>query len=144
MTSTRRRTLYVLWGLVLVGALAVGYILLTPSLFGASVTEVYVLNESGVAANYPENLSVGETGTVIVGVSNDHSERRIYTVVVALGDRTVDRYAIELGAREADERRVSFTPEEPGRTEFRVAVYDGSTSRGDPGWTVGFPVNVRP
>lgn len=142
MTSSRRRALFALWGLVLVGALAVGYVLLTPSLFGASVTELYVLDESGVAANYPDDLAVGETGTVIVGVSNDRSERRTYTVVVSLGDRTVRRYRVELDAREVDERPVSFTPEEPGRTELRVALHEGEVAEGAPGWTVTLPVDV--
>lgn len=142
MTRSRRHLL-ALWALVVVGLLAVGYVVATPSLFAASVTELYLLNESGVAADYPDNLTVDETGTVVVGVSNDRPEARTYTVVVTFGDRTVERYGLELGSREVHERSVSFTPAEPGRAELRVALYEGESTEGRPGWSVRLPVEVR-
>lgn len=149
MTPTNRRRLrYALWLSVLLGVVAVGYIAATPAFYADDVTELYVLNESGVAADYPDNLTVGETGTVIVGVNNERPRARTYTVVVRLDDAVVERYVLELGRFESDERAVSFTPQSPGVTNFTVGLYrgtfdaDGPDDGNKPGWTVGFRVTV--
>lgn len=142
MTDSRRG-IVALWLLVGVAALAVTYIATSPALFAASVTEVYVLNERGVAADYPDELAVGDYGTVLVGVHNDRPNGRSYTVVVSFADRTVDRYVVDLDPGERDERWVSFRPRQTGSYEFRVAVYSGDREGGDPRWEVGFPVVVE-
>lgn len=141
--TDRRRLRRALWLLVVLSLVAVGYIAATPAFFTDDVTELYVLNESGVAADYPDNLTVGETGTVVVGVNNDRTRARTYTVVARFDDRVVERYVLELGRFESDERPVSFTPQSPGRSQFSVALYEGTNTSGDPGWTVRFPVTVR-
>lgn len=143
MSPDRTGLLVALWLLVGVGVLGVGYLAVNPSPSAAEVTELYLLNESGVAADYPDELDVGETGTVVVGVHNDRPAERTYTVVVRLGDRVVEEYRLALGARERDQRQVSFTPEREGETSLVVELYEGSTAAGEPGWRVRLPVEVR-
>lgn len=139
----RKDLLVALWLLVGVGALGVGYLAVNPSSSAADVTELYLLNESGVAADYPDELAVGETGTVVVGVHNDRPAERTYTVVVRLGDRVLEDYGLSLDARERDQRQVSFTPERDGGTSLVVELYEGRTTAGEPGWRVRLPVDVQ-
>lgn len=72
---------------VLVAAGSVGFALATPSPTEAT-TAFYLLTENDdgelVTSDYPEELSVGEAATLIVGVDNDEFERVDYTVVVQL------------------------------------------------------------
>lgn len=137
-----RRLPGALWVLVLLAFVAVAVIAASPHLFAASVTEVYLLNESGVAADYPDDLAVDETGTVVVGVHNDRPTPRSYTVEVTFGDRTVERYGLDLGSRQRDERRVSFTPRRNGTHRLRARVYRGTGVEGAAGWSVELPVVV--
>lgn len=48
-------------------------------------TEFYVLGESGKADDYPTNLTVDETGTVTLGVTNYEQAMLNYTLAIGLG-----------------------------------------------------------
>ena len=49
---------------------------------GERFTEFYILGPDGKAEGYPTNLSVGENGTVIVGIANHEHKPMNYTVEV--------------------------------------------------------------
>lgn len=72
---------------ILLAAASVTYAVAVPKQ-GESFTEFYLLteNESGelVAADYPTNFTVGESRSLVIGVSNHEHERTNYTVVVQL------------------------------------------------------------
>ncbi len=56
---------------------------------GEAFTEFYILGPDGTASDYPNNLTVGEEGEVIVGIVN-HEQREVnYTVEVWLVNATL-------------------------------------------------------
>ena len=57
------------------------YVIVTPH-NGERFTEFYILGPDGKAEGYPTNLSVGENGTVIVGIANHEHKPMNYTVEV--------------------------------------------------------------
>ena len=59
------------------------YVVLTPRP-GETFTEFYVVGPGGKASSYPTNLTVNETGSVILGVVNHESATGNYTVRVDL------------------------------------------------------------
>ncbi len=55
---------------------------------GEQFTEFYVLDQEGKTVNYPNNLTVGEPGEVIIGIAN-HEQRSVnYTIEVWLVNAT--------------------------------------------------------
>jgi len=59
------------------------YVIVTPH-NGERFTEFYILGPSGKAEGYPTELSVGESGTVILGIANHEQREMNYTVEVWL------------------------------------------------------------
>lgn len=92
-------------------------------------TEFYVLGEDGKAANYPKNLSVGETGTVVVGIENHEHRRMTYTMVVSFGHDTVATRTLEIAAERGWTDNVTFTASTPGTHKLSFNLYEG----GEPG-----------
>ena len=107
-----------------------------------SYSEFYLLAEDGRAEDYPTNLTVGETGRLLVGVSNHEHDDQTYTVTVVFGDRTVATRTLSIEADRTAERRVSFSPTEPGRERLRFLLYRGSDSSGEPYRRLRLVVNV--
>ena len=66
----------------IIGAIGVlGYVIANPKV-GENFTEFYILGEQGQAANYPEEIILGESATVIVGIINHEQEEARYRVEV--------------------------------------------------------------
>ncbi|MEM2922054.1 MAG: DUF1616 domain-containing protein [Candidatus Bathyarchaeia archaeon] len=114
---------------VLVGCLvaAVGgtiYIAVTPHV-GERFTEFYILGPSGKAYGYPTNLTLGESGLVIIGVVNHEYEDVSYRVVVSLGNETVGVVEdIALRHEESWQREFTFTPRTVGeRMRLQFLLY---------------------
>lgn len=105
-------------------------------------TEFYVLGPDGTASDYPTDLSVGESGTVIVGVTNHEHEVVSYTVVMALGDQTIRESSVQLEDEETWEGDISFTARDPGRQQLRLELYQGDSPSGDPYRSLRLWVNV--
>ncbi|WP_254538294.1 DUF1616 domain-containing protein [Halomarina litorea] len=117
------------WALAAVLALSVvGVVALAAAPLEPSdpYTEFYVLGENGTA-EYPTNLSVGEAGTVVVGVDNHEQESVTYEVVAVLGEREVDRRSVTVGDDETWRGTVEVTPREAGETELRFLLYRGGS-----------------
>lgn len=121
----------VVFVLSLVGA---AYVAVTPQETGNPFTELYVLNESGVAADYDTNLTVGEEGSVTVGVANREHQRMEYTLFVRARDATLARHAFTLADEESWRRNVTYSFEDPGTVDLRFTLYRGSVAEptGDP------------
>jgi len=75
-------------GVVVVGGVAV-YLFLAPKT-GEKFTEFYLLGSNGQLADYPTNLTLGENGTVVLGVVNHEGENVTYKIVITLDNQTVD------------------------------------------------------
>lgn len=97
--------------------LAVGftiYIASTPPV-GERFTEFYILGPSGKADGYPTNLTLGESGTVILGVVNHEYEDVSYRIVVRLENRTIGTIDnVRLKHEAVWEENYTFVPEKIG------------------------------
>lgn len=115
MKSRVNRILTVVLFACLVVAVGVTvYIVVTPHV-GERFTEFYLLGPSGKAYGYPTNLTVGESGTVIIGVVNHEYENVSYRVVVVFDNETVGVIdGIMLEHEEVWERNFTFTAEKAG------------------------------
>lgn len=116
--------------LVLLGAFgALGYIIATPKV-GEEFTEFYLLGAEGRAADYPEELVVGEEGKVIVGVVNQEHEAASYRLEVRVGgvkNNEMEPIVLEHGGKWEGE--VGFTPGVAGKNqkvEFLLFKDDGA------------------
>jgi uncharacterized membrane protein len=128
---------------LLLAVSSVGYAVLVPK-SGESFSEFYLLteNESGalVAADYPQNFTVGQSKPVIVGIGNNEHERVEYSVVVELQrvsiqnnsttvreSRTLDRFSRTIPANESANWTHDVTPTLTGeRLRLTYLLYRGS------------------
>lgn len=101
------------------------YLALTPQAATDPYTEFYVLGPEGNASGYPTNLSVGETGSFIIGVVNQEQQPTTYTVRVLLGDETLDERTVALDDAERWEKQISITPQSEGRHRLWIRLYLG-------------------
>ena len=80
---------------------------------GERFTEFYVLGSDGKIENYPTNLTLGEGGTVILGVVNHEYEEVAYRIVIKLDNETIGSIDdITLNHEMKWEEKYAFTPEE--------------------------------
>jgi len=68
---------------IVVASGTLAYVVLTPRP-GETFTQFYVLGPGGTASGYPTNLTVNETGRVILGIVNQEAAMVSYTVRVDL------------------------------------------------------------
>ncbi len=96
-----------------IGTLA--YVIITPKA-GEKFTEFYVLGLDGKADNYPDELTVGEEGKVILGIVNhEHEDGLTYRVEILIdgeGNSTIRPPALDHDQKWESE--VSFIPQELG------------------------------
>jgi uncharacterized membrane protein len=117
---------------VIAGVTGVVYVSGQPSETTEPYTEFYALGSDGKAGNYPTNLTVGETGTITVGITNhEHGEER-YTVVLEFGDRSVDSRRVTVRDGGTWEGRFEFTATPPGRHRLSMDLYRGTEPSGEP------------
>jgi uncharacterized membrane protein len=132
-------------GVTLVVALLVIIVFaIAPIGTGDTYTEFYVLGPNGTASDYPENVTVGETATVRVGIGNSESRRQTYTLVIRTNETTFLTREITLDREEQWEEPVSFSFDSPGRKRLRLELYLGETTDGDPYRNLRLFVEVRP
>ncbi|MCJ7743054.1 MAG: DUF1616 domain-containing protein [Dehalococcoidales bacterium] len=120
--NTADKVLSIVLIVAVLGAIGtVGYALVRPKV-GENLTEFYVLDIEGKAANYPRQLAVGQEGKVIVGIVNSEHEVVSYRLEVMIdGVVNNDIGGIVLEQDEKWEQEVSFIPQKAGenqRVEF--------------------------
>lgn len=104
-------------------------------------TELYVLNEQGHAANYPSNLTVGERGTIIVGIENHEHQTKTYTLVVEHGGEKVSEREVDVERGATWRGTVTFSFDAPGTKRLQLFLYRGMPS-GEPYREVYIQVHV--
>jgi len=99
-----------------IGTLA--YAIVTPKQ-GEKFTEFYVLGPNGQAEGYPTELSMGETGKVILGVVNHEGEDNlVYNVELSIdGELKQVTGPLTLADEEKWEEEVSFIPDKMGENQ---------------------------
>lgn len=113
---------------VFVFLIGVAYITLTPQETTEPYTEFYVLGSAGEASGYPTNLTVGETGTVIVGITNHEQRSVTYTVLLRLDDEPIESRTVTVDRGQTWEDRFSFAPESEGRKKLWIVLYKGQST----------------
>ncbi len=92
------------------------YIVATPQQ-GEQFTEFYILGPDGMASDYPTNLTVGESGNLIIGVVNREYDLVNYRLEVRLNDILIDQQNLTLEHEEKWEEEFSFTANNPGANQ---------------------------
>lgn len=105
-------------------------------------TEFYLLNLEGEAGNYPQDLKVGEEGTVLVSIVNHEKETASYELKVLIdGVQNYRLDAIQLASEEKWEQAVGFVPDKTGdrqKVEFLLFKFGQS----EPYLTLHLWINV--
>ncbi|MGZ7118723.1 MAG: DUF1616 domain-containing protein [Methanobacterium sp.] len=94
--------------ILIIAVAATVYIILNPSP-GEKFTEFYILGPDGKAGNYPTNLTVNQTGSLIVGIVNHEQANITYNLVIKLNNNTLKNENISLLYNEKKEIPFSFT-----------------------------------
>ena len=98
------------------------YVIATPKV-GERFTEFYILGREGQAEHYPEALSVGEEGVVLLGIVNHEGEQTNYRVRLEMdgeeaglvvGGEAKDMLLVTLAHEEKWEGEVGFIPQKAG------------------------------
>lgn len=122
------KSLSVILVIAILGSLCVlGYVIAVPKA-SESFTEFYILGSEGKAENYPEQLTLGETGRVIVGIINHENTQLNYRIEVLIDNQESGEMGpISLIDGEKWESEMTFTPRVPGdsqKVEFQLFKED--------------------
>jgi len=128
---------------ILVVGVTIAYVATTPKV-GERFTEFYVLGPEGKAENYPTNLTLGESGTVILGVVNHEYEDVTYRILVRLDNETIATIdGIRLAHGEKWEQSFTFTPQKTGENmKLEFLLYREGLE--EPYRTLHIWITVRP
>ena len=126
--TTARLNTVITWALavMLIVALAgVVYVSMTPGAEADPYTEFYILGPDGNASDYPTNLSTGESGELVGGITNNEHQSMTYTVVLLLDNESVTEQTVEVADGETWEGELRFTPEDAGVKRLDILLYAG-------------------
>lgn len=101
---------------ILLSVATLVYVVVTPK-EGEHFTEFYLLGQGGKADNYPTNYTLGDNGTVIVGVVNHEYRPVNYTMQVKLENRSLPEniQQIKLDNNETWENPITLNPPFEGK-----------------------------
>jgi uncharacterized membrane protein len=120
-----------------------GYVMATPQI-GEKYTEFYILGVNGKAEGYPQDLTLGQEGVVIVGIINHEQQNTTYHVTVKI-EGTLDRETepVSLKDQEKWEKKVAFKPGSAGADQkVEFLLYKNSDS--EPSDNLHLWINVKP
>lgn len=132
----------VLVATVLVAMFSVGYVFAVPQ-HGEQFTDLRVMTESVdgelTLGNYPDEIDVGESTELIIGIDNMEGQQQAYTVVVTAeqiiqNDGSVttvdaaelDRFEVTLNDGQQRLQPQTITPESSGEIRINYYLYQGS------------------
>jgi uncharacterized membrane protein len=98
---------------------------------GEPFTEFYLLGSNGKLADYPLNLTLGEKGTVTLGIVNHENGKVTYQINVGFNDRTIDKFEnIQLDSEAAWNQTYTFTPQTAGdKLKLEFQLYKEGTAQ---------------
>ena len=115
-TSRLNRVLAIVLSAFILGIIGtLAYVIVTPKA-GEKFTEFYVLGLDDKAENYPQELTVGNEGNVILGIFNHEQESdMVYRIEIVMdGEINNTIGPIALANEEKWQSEVSFTPRKVG------------------------------
>ena len=111
---------------------------------GERFTEFYLLWSSGILADYPANLTLGESGLVTVGITNREQQNMTYRIACMLDNQTLGNiYNIQLSSGVNWSQNYTFTPKETGdKLKLEFTLYREDLA--EPYRSLQLWVTVRP
>lgn len=97
-------------------AIGITYYAVTPKI-GDKFTEFYVLGPSGKAENYPTELKLGSTVTLLTGVVNHEHSPINYTLQIIFDNNILSSEELILNHNETWEKNITFVPYKKGNDE---------------------------
>jgi uncharacterized membrane protein len=106
---------------VIIAVSAVVYITFLPQT-GDRYTEFYIFDENRTTEDYPKDLTIGESGSVVVGIFSHEQKRTTYFVEIKLLNMTGERANLTL-------KQYKFTLEHDkfNETMFNFSINDNGT-----------------
>lgn len=104
---------YILIAVLLVAIATVVYIIIKPSA-SEKFTEFYILGPEGKAGNYPNNLTFGESGDLIIGIVNHEGISTNYLLVVQMNGVILKKETLNLNNKEKRDLRFTFQSNQYG------------------------------
>ncbi len=125
MSSTDKVMALIIAIAIIIGAGMLIYIATHPS--KEQYTELYLLDENGTTDNYPSNLSVNESGSIIIVVVCHEQQTTDYTTVITLMpesgvNRTLAEYNLTLADEEEWQQVFNFSVNESGKYKLDVGL----------------------
>lgn len=113
---------------------------------GEPFTEFYILGPDRIAENYPTNYTLGDSGTVVVGITNHEYRTTDYTMEIRLENRSLplpeNQKHISLDHNVSWEEPVIFTPPVEGKNMKLEFLLFNETEKSVPYRNVYLWVNV--
>lgn len=127
MRVTGTDVLSTLLGITLLVAIVgvVGITVVQPALTPA-YTEFYILGANETATDYPSNLSVGESGTLVVGIENHEHRTMNYLLVVNAHGQTRTQRQLTVDPNDHVREEISFAFSSTGEKTVTFNLYQGS------------------
>ncbi|MTK64956.1 MAG: DUF1616 domain-containing protein [Methanobacterium sp.] len=98
------------------------YIILKPKQ-GESFTEFYILGPNGKASDYPTNLTIGQNGSVIIGIVNHEYQTENYELVISSNGTVMNQQNITLTSGNQTQIPYSFTAGTVGYKNIQFLLY---------------------
>ena len=123
------RVISVLLALAIVGAMGtLGYVIAKPKV-GERFTEFSILGSAGIMENYPREVVLGESASVLLSIANQEHQPTTYRLEIMIDGQKVDALGpITLGHEEEWQKEVSFAPSRAGprqKVEFWLYKHQG-------------------
>ena len=125
MSSTDKVMVLIIAIVIFIGGGMLIYIAMHPP--EEQFTEIYLLDENGTTDNYPSNLSVNESGSIIIVVVCHEQQTTDYTTVITLipesgVNRTLAEYNLTLADEEEWRQVFNFSVNESGKYKLNVEL----------------------
>ncbi|EKF85115.1 DUF1616 domain-containing protein [Methanobacterium formicicum] len=108
--------------ILIIGVIGVVYIILNP-VESKGFTEFYILNSNGSAGNYPTNLTIGDKGNIIIGITNNEHLNSNYLVKIKRNNTLLKQENVSLGNGEKKEITYNFTAATTGQYKLEFDLY---------------------
>ena len=108
--------------MLIIAISATVYIILKPEP-DKNFTEFYLLGPNGTASNYPNNLTIGQSGNVIIGIVNHEHKTVNYNLVVTSNDTVIKEQNITLTNEKKIEIPFTFTQSSLGKKKIEFRLY---------------------
>ena len=114
-SSLQERILSLVLALTIIGAVGIlAYVIVTPKTF-EKFTEFYLLDTAGQMANYPQKLSPGASGNVIVRIVNYEQQDVTYRIEIRLSGAIIKEIGpVKLQNKQKWEQKMDFVPASAG------------------------------